>query len=79
MSEPKKEDPKDEEKKDDEEKGALPEMPKNPFASEDNDDDYESVPRKELLETCCCCFCVCENTATRNVTCCCCCPIKCGV
>ena len=61
------------------EKENLVKVPKMPSFGDDDDGDYESVPRRELLETCCCCFCVCENTATRNVTCCCCCPIKCGV
>jgi len=46
---------------------------------DDSDEEYDSVPRKDKLESCCCCLCVCENTATENVTCCCCCPIKCGV
>ena len=52
-------------------------MPK--LGGEDDDEKYESVPRKDKLEACCCCLCVCENTATENVTCCCCCPVKCGV
>merc|ERR1712032_1111710 len=52
-------------------------MPK--LGGDDDDEQYESVPRKDKLEACCCCLCVCENTATENVTCCCCCPVKCGV
>merc|ERR1719460_1795717 len=51
----------------------------NPMGGKDDDDEYESKPRKDKLESCCCCLCVCENTATENITCCCCCPIKCGV
>lgn len=49
------------------------------FGDDENDDDYESLPRKETLTTCCCCACVCENDKTKNLTCCCCCPIKFGV
>lgn len=72
--EPKKEEPKKEEEK--------PKMGLGGFGmgkDDDSDDDYESVSRRDHLDSCCCCLCVCENTATKNQTCCCCCPIKCGV
>merc|ERR1712147_243008 len=52
-------------------------MPK--LGGDDDDGDYESLPRKENLDTCCCCKCNCDNDLTKDKTCCCCCPVKCGV